>query len=125
MNDSEKSQECSSYLGKELSELLLLSVLSSGESYSAYKIIQKIKEKSQGVISFRAGTIYPQMVKLEKKGLLSKRIEDITSHAEGVVRQKAVYSITNQAYEVLYQRQKAWITLQKTINQILQEMIRG
>jgi DNA-binding PadR family transcriptional regulator len=120
MAQLEEPSDYNTYLGRELSELIILSALSHSKGYSAYRLIQKIKEETGGKISFRAGTIYPQMVKLEDRGLLSKSIEDTASRSAGVKRQKSVYSLTEKGIKALNRKRREWADLQSVINRLIQ-----
>ncbi len=120
MVQSESPREYNPYLGKELSTLLILSILNSKKSSSTYELIKDIKIKTKNKISFRAGTIYPHMVKLESLGVLQKSIEDTPSRSQGVTRQKSVYSLTQKGLEVLNNKKRDWKDLQSIINQLLE-----
>jgi PadR family transcriptional regulator PadR len=121
MVEKEPQLEYNSYIGKELSTLLILSALSAKKSSSTYELIRDIKIKTNNKISFRAGTIYPHMVKLESMGILHRSIEDTTSRSEGVSRQKSVYSLTQKGIELLNEKRRDWIDLQLTINHLLED----
>ncbi|MFX0014154.1 MAG: PadR family transcriptional regulator [Candidatus Hermodarchaeota archaeon] len=121
MGHNDSSREYNSYLGKDLSTLLILSALNNKKSSSTYELIRDIKTKTNDMISFRAGTIYPHMVKLESMGLLAKDIEETTSHSKGVIRQKSVYSLTQKGVQVLNEKKRDWLDLQSLINQLLTE----
>ena len=48
---------------------LILSILSSGESYG-YEIIQKVKELSDGEMEWKDGMLYPLLHRLEENDLI-------------------------------------------------------
>ncbi len=124
MSQSDSHQDYNSYIGKDLSLLVILStlrVIGPKKFYSAYEIIRIIKEKTNGMISLRAGTIYPQMDKLEEKGYLVKRIEDTPSRSVGVTRQRSVYSLTEKGMQQLNKKRRDWLELQHIINLLLQD----
>lgn len=121
MNQSKHHREYNAYLGKELSTLLILSTLRANKSSSTYDLIKVIKEMTGNRISFRAGTIYPLMVKLESEGYLQKIIEDTPSRSVGVKRQKSVYSLSKKGLEFLKEKKEDWYDLEITINQLLAE----
>lgn len=119
MVDSESAREYNSYLGKDLSTLLILSTLSAKKRSSTYELIRDIKTKTNSKISLRAGTIYPHMEKLESLGVINKYVEDTPSRSEGVIRQKSVYSITQKGLEMLREKMRDWNDLQFIINSLL------
>ncbi|MHA2202127.1 MAG: PadR family transcriptional regulator [Candidatus Hodarchaeales archaeon] len=120
MVHSESTREYNSYLGKDLSTLLILSTLSAKKRSSTYELIRDIKIKTKDKISLRAGTIYPHMVKLESMGVIYKSIEDTPSRSEGVIRQKSVYSITQKGLEMLKKKKRDWNDLQFIIDSLLE-----
>ena len=121
MNQGKTHREYNAFLGKELSTLLILSTLKANKSSSTYDLIKNIKKMTENKISFRAGTIYPHMVKLESEGILQKTVEDTPSRSEGVTRQKSVYTLTKKGMQLLDQKKTDWYELEKTINQLLEE----
>lgn len=60
-------------ISKELvgaaSVLIILSVLSRGDSYG-YEIVQKVKEFTGGAIKWKVSSIYPVLKKLENNGMI-------------------------------------------------------
>ena len=119
MAPSSTPREYNPYLGKELSTLLILSTLKAKKNSSTYDLIKDIKEITDNKISFRAGTIYPLMVKLETENILLKSIEDTPSRSAGVTRQKSVYSLSKKGLKFLKEKEKDWYDLVIIINQIL------
>ena len=115
---SNKIRDYTSYIGRSLSDLLILGSLQEEENLSGYHIIKKIKKVSQGSIKFRAGTIYPRIEKLFESGLLSKTIEEDTSSSDAV-RQTSTYSLSQKGKEYLLDKTHEWHTLQENINKIL------
>ena len=113
------SREYNAYLGKELSTLLLLSTLKVNKSSSTYDLIKDIKKMTENRISFRAGTIYPLMVKLEEQKILLKTIEDTPSRSEGVTRQKSVYSLSKKGQRFLTEKKRDWYDLEIIVNELL------
>jgi PadR family transcriptional regulator PadR len=120
MDQNKTHREYNAFLGKELSTLLILSALKANKNSSTYDLIKNIKQMTDNKISFRAGTIYPHMVKLESQGILQKTVEDTPSRSEGVTRQKSVYSLTKKGMELLNQKKNDWFDLENTINQLLE-----
>ena len=120
MTQNKPNREYNSYLGKELSTLLILSALKKTENASTYTLIKEIKIMTNSKISFRAGTIYPLMVKLETQGVVNKSIEDTPSRSEGVTRQKAVYSLSKKGLGLLKEKKSDWLDLKEIVNQLIE-----
>src|SRR2546428_10878558 len=56
-------------------DLLLLSAVSSGPAHG-YRVIERLREQSEGAFDLREGTVYPALHRLERGGLLESRWED-------------------------------------------------
>ncbi len=64
MNDKYERQ-----MKKGVLDMLVLKLLES-ESKHGYRIIQEMKEKSEGIFSLKDGTLYPVLYRLEDDGLV-------------------------------------------------------
>jgi DNA-binding PadR family transcriptional regulator len=54
----------------------ILDLLSEGQSWNGYQIIQEISERTQGVWRPSAGSVYPALQQLEDEGLITAAGED-------------------------------------------------
>lgn len=72
---------------------IILYLLSQEKELYGYEICQKVKNKTNGEISFTEGAIYPSLHKLEKKLLISSRREAING------RTRKYYSLTEVGKE--------------------------
>lgn len=100
-------------LSKELigasSTPIILSILSKGESYG-YEIIQQVKHISDGRITYKDGTLYPVLHKLEKKGLIVSYWK-----VAGTGRKRKYYKISDTGVKELTTQKENWTI----INQII------
>ncbi|MGC9522049.1 MAG: PadR family transcriptional regulator [Anaerolineae bacterium] len=94
--------------------LLILDALSRGASYG-YQIAKEIKAKSDGVLDFQEGTLYPTLHKLEKDGL----IEAYSAEVDG--RQRRYYRLTEAGERALSRERQEWSTYVKAVNTVLEE----
>ena len=94
--------------------LLILQNLARGPNHG-YRIAQEIKQKSQGVLDFKEGTLYPTLHGLEGKGL-------IVSHerAEGG-RKRFYYELTEDGRKTLARERADWQRVSSAFNLALQE----
>lgn len=85
------------------------------ESSHGYRIAQRIKERSQGVLDFKEGTLYPALHKLENEGLVESD--------EGVEngRARRYYRITKSGRAALAKDRKEWRQLSRAVTTILGE----
>ena len=93
---------------------LILETLLHGSSHG-YRIAQEIKERSQGVLDFREGTLYPALHKLESEGM----VESCDSVEKG--RQRRHYSITKSGRAMLTNDRAEWRALSRAVTTILGE----
>jgi DNA-binding PadR family transcriptional regulator len=76
-------------------EILVLKIIKNNAGITGYDIIQEISSKPRGLWRGTAGSIYPILEKLAKKGLV--RIEEL----DDTKRVKKGYHITTEGIEVL------------------------
>lgn len=85
------------------------------ESSHGYRIAQSIKERSDGVLDFKEGTLYPALHKLENEGL-------VTSYeATEKGRTRRYYRITKAGRAVLSKDRIEWRQLSRAVTIILDE----
>lgn len=93
---------------------LILEALVRDASHG-YRIAQGIKERSQGVLDFKEGTLYPALHKLENEGL----VESYEGVEKG--RPRRYYRITKAGREVLNKDRAEWRKLSQAVSTILKE----
>jgi DNA-binding PadR family transcriptional regulator len=81
---------------------LVLSILEKGDSYG-YEIIQQIKERSNGLLVWADGMLYPILHRLEKNGL----IESYWGKA-ATGRKRKYYKLLDNGRVELAQQQDQW-----------------
>ncbi len=94
--------------------VLILQVLEGGPSHG-YRIAKDIKGRSQGVLDFKEGTLYPALHGLEGKGL----IESYTEIIKG--RTRRYYRLTEEGGKVLASEQEEWRRLSQAVNLVMGE----
>ncbi len=85
------------------------------EPSHGYRIAQQIKERSQGVLDFKEGTLYPALHKLENDGL----VESYEAVERG--RQRRYYRITKAGRGTLAKDRAEWQQLSRAVTLILGE----
>ena len=85
------------------------------ESSHGYRIAQQIKERSQGVLDFKEGTLYPALHKLEAEGL----VESSEGTENG--RSRRYYKITKPGRAMLAKDRAEWRAHARAVNAILGE----
>jgi transcriptional regulator len=93
---------------------LIMEALVHGPSHG-YRIAQQIKERSQGVLDFKEGTLYPALHKLENEGL----VESFEEIEKG--RPRRYYRITKSGRGVLAKDRAEWRELSRAVSSILGE----
>jgi DNA-binding PadR family transcriptional regulator len=91
------------------SKPILLSILLQGEEYG-YRIIQKVKELSEGDMEWSEKMLYPVLHRLEKDGLLASRWR---LSEEGRLRR--YYRITAKGRAELDAERVQWRSLTKAL----------
>ena len=85
------------------------------EPSHGYRIAQRIKERSQGVLDFKEGTLYPALHKLENEGL----VESYEGIENG--RPRRYYRITKTGRAALTKDRAEWQELSRAVTMILGE----
>ena len=85
------------------------------EPSHGYRIAQQIKERSEGVLDFKEGTLYPALHKLENEGM----VESYDTTEKG--RPRRYYRITRSGRAMLTKDRAEWQTLSRAVTTILGE----
>lgn len=85
------------------------------EPTHGYRIAQRIKERSRGVLDFKEGTLYPALHKLENDGLVESYEE--VEHG----RRRRYYRISKSGRAALAKDRAEWRQLSRAVNLILKE----
>jgi PadR family transcriptional regulator PadR len=78
-----------------------------------YRIAQRIKERSKGVLDFREGTLYPALHKLEH----DEMVESYEAVENG--RPRRYYRLTNKGRRVLAKDREEWRRMSRAVTLIL------
>lgn len=85
------------------------------EPSHGYRIAQEIKERSEGVLDFKEGTLYPALHKLQNEGL----VKSYESVEKG--RPRRCYRITVSGRKTLSKDRAEWLELSRAVTTILGE----
>ena len=67
MSFDKRKKDLNQFLGRSLTDLLILNAFYPDIEHSGYTLIEYIKKITQNRVIFRAGTIYPRLARMEKK----------------------------------------------------------
>jgi len=95
-------------LAKQCNESLILATLITGKKHG-YQLALEIEEKSEGLLKFNHGTLYPILHKLEKEGLIYGSWE-----RESVKRKRKYYKISAKGKKYFIEQRGEWIIFYKT-----------
>jgi transcriptional regulator len=99
-------------LKKGSTELLVLALLEDRPRHG-YEIGKSIERGSQGRLSFRIGSLYPILCRLEDRGLISGRWIERAGE-----RRRRYYRLTAAGRKALARERSLWSEFVLTINQI-------
>ena len=94
--------------------LLILHCLQSAPQHG-YQIAKNIKQKSQGILDFREGTLYPALHSLEREGC----IESFNEVEQG--RTRRYYRLTDKGAKALAVELNQWQRFSQAVNWVLGE----
>jgi transcriptional regulator len=93
---------------------LILEALEQEPSHG-YRIAQRIKQRSEGVLDFKEGTLYPALHKLENEGCIESYEETENGRA------RRYYRITKSGHATLAKDRAEWGQLSRAVTAILGE----
>ena len=93
--------------------LLILSLLSRKVMYG-YEIAETVHSDTDGAFTWREGSLYPSLHKLEKAGLIVGKWEENESG-----RKRRYYHITKHGRAALAEKRRSWADLCIAVNRIL------
>ena len=94
-------------------DLLLLSVLTSGEAHG-YAVITRLRETSHGAFDLPEGTVYPALHRLEDNGLLSSRWDTT------VGRKRRCYALTAAGAASLRTKRSQWTAFSLGVQAVIE-----
>jgi len=100
-------------LKKGSAELLVLSLLEARQRHG-YELGKLIELRSQGRISFRIGSLYPILFRLENKGLIIGRWVERSGE-----RRRRYFRLTAEGRKVLAAQRSVWKDFVITVNRIV------
>lgn len=100
-------------LKKGSAELLILALLEARPRHG-YEIGKLIEARSAGRLSFRIGSLYPVLVRLEDRELIIGRWTEKAGE-----RRRRFYRLTPEGRKVLDQQRSAWAEFSDAVNEIL------
>ena len=95
--------------------LIILSLLSRKAMYG-YEIVSTVREETDGVLEWKAGSLYPCLHKLEKGELIRGEWEGKPDS-----RQRKYYHLTVAGRAALTEKETSWSQLHRAINQIMEK----
>jgi PadR family transcriptional regulator PadR len=91
----------------------ILKIISKNETYG-YEIVQKVNQS--GLLNISEGTLYPILIRLEKKGLIKSILR---KSPLGPMRK--YYVLTDEGQDELSEFIDSWQFLKKSIDSILED----
>lgn len=92
---------------------IILSILKKGDSYG-YEIVQRVKEITNGGITWKEASIYPVLKKLENEGYIKSYWKVIENE-----RPRKYYTILNDGKKQLVQNISEWGMIQTVFESLL------
>lgn len=93
--------------------LLVLKLLENKDMYG-YEMIEQLGKRSQNVFALKAGTLYPLLHGLEKKGM----VQSYDREAGG--RTRKYYKLTNGGRKLLAEKRKEWDIFSSAVASVLE-----
>jgi PadR family transcriptional regulator PadR len=95
--------------------LLILSLLSRKSMYG-YEIATTVHHDTDGAFTWREGSLYPNLHKLEQDGLITGSWEE-----KETGRKRRYYAITKKGKAALQEKVQSWNDLCQAVNRVLEK----
>jgi transcriptional regulator len=95
--------------------LLILSLLSRKSMYG-YEIAATVHTDTDGAFTWREGSLYPSLHKLEQGGLVTAAWEE-----KETGRRRRYYRISKKGRDVLREKRESWDELRRAVDRILEK----
>ena len=95
--------------------LLILSLLTRSSMYG-YEIAATVHRDTDGAFTWREGSLYPSLHKMQADGLIVGEWEE-----KETGRKRRYYHITKKGREALCEKLKDWTALFQAVNRILEK----
>jgi PadR family transcriptional regulator, regulatory protein PadR len=93
-------------------DLLLLAVLADQPAHG-YRIVELVRERSDGVLDLAEGTVYPALYRLERQGVVTSSWSTVDG------RRRRVYRLTRRGVKELAERRRAWTDFAGAVRAVL------
>jgi PadR family transcriptional regulator, regulatory protein PadR len=94
--------------------LLILSLLSRKPMYG-YEIAATVHRETNGRFTWREGSLYPNLHKMQADGLIDGEWEE-----KETGRKRRYYSITTKGRDALQEKTQSWADLCQAVNRIME-----
>jgi PadR family transcriptional regulator PadR len=94
--------------------LLILHTLAGGPKHG-YGIAKEIRQRSEGVLNFAEGTLYPTLHDLEKRGFITAFEEEVRG------RKRRCYRLTESGQAEMVKERADWTAYSQAVNLLLGE----
>src|ERR1043165_756998 len=95
--------------------LLILSLLSRKSMYG-YEIAATVHRDTDGAFTWREGSLYPNLHKLQAEGLIRGEWEE-----KETGRKRRYYHITREGRAALREKSESWRSLYRAVNRVLEK----
>src|SRR2546423_831938 len=94
--------------------LLILSLLGRKRMYG-YELASTVHRETDGAFTWKEGSLYPSLHKLQADGLIEGQWED-----NQTARRRRYYRITKKGRALLAEKIRDWDQLQRAVNRVLE-----
>ena len=91
---------------------LVLAVLEGGPQHG-YGVIERLRDRSDGVLDYPEGSIYPALHRLERDGFVT------SAWSQQTARKRRVYRLTRKGRTQLRSERKEWRLIARAIGRVL------
>lgn len=111
-------QRFAQQLKKGVLEMLVLRLLAERPSHG-YEMIVRLREKGEGLLDVKEGTLYPILYRLEEEGCITSVWNSPDGKFSAGKVPRRVYTVTDTGHAMLKQESTTWHTFVTCVEQCL------
>ncbi|MEK7158283.1 MAG: helix-turn-helix transcriptional regulator [Patescibacteria group bacterium] len=99
---------------KGAAEVIVLHALQEMKTSYGYQLLRSIREESKGIFDFQEGTLYPLLYRLEERGLVTSKEQEMPSG-----KTRRYYRLTSQGRRSYEHRRTEYVLFFQGMRKIL------
>ncbi len=110
------------YIKKSYIQMTIIFILFTEKDCTGYTITESLRTRIGSLFTISAGSVYPQLNKLEEDGIVRSEIKNVGSASVRPDEPRKVYELTQYGISVIDEVKELWLELIALSNTFLDEI---